>query len=65
MLAKLKEVVTIEMAIARLTNAGVQWAAEKLSRFSNIDNNKSGWDGHARAEFNKNILRIIWPNEAF
>lgn len=57
-----KETVTIEMAIARLMEAGLKWAAEKLISFRNVDGNKGGWDGYARGKFNSNILRVIWPN---
>ena len=50
------------MALERLTVAGIQHAADSLRKWSNVDGNKGGWDGYAQAAFNRNVLRIIWPD---
>ena len=54
--------VTYEVAIERLTAAGIQHAADSLRKWRNVDGHKGGWDGYAQAAFNSNVLRIIWPD---
>ena len=55
--------VTHQIAVERLRAAGADAVADKLAAFRSRDGDLKGWDGHARGEFSKRIVAIIWPEE--
>ena len=59
----MKEIVTKNVAIARLKDAGYLNEADGLERWFNVDRTSGGWDGWFQAAY-PSLVDIVWNHEA-
>jgi hypothetical protein len=62
-MTSVSKLVTHEVAVRRLRDAGASQVADRLAAFRNVDGGLGGWDGYVRGSFSRRIVAIIWPEE--